>query len=133
MSLLLDVNLLLASAWDTHPDFKVVREWVTGLDEFYTCPITELGFLRVSIGPAFAASYEQALEFLSAIQNLPAAQRLDDNCNPAEGPVVTSYKSTTDAYLVFLATKNRLKLATLDKGILNKEWGRDQAINPLNF
>lgn len=42
MSLLLDVNLLLASRWITHVDHVAVRAWLDEQAEFHTTPIVEL-------------------------------------------------------------------------------------------
>lgn len=130
---LLDVNLLLASAWDSHPDHAAARAWLTSCEEFYTCPITELGFVRVSMSPAFSAAREDAIEFLEALNNLSASSRVEDNCWPNEIPPVTSYKDTTDAYLVLLASKNDLRLATLDQRLLKKNWAQKTAFDPLNI
>jgi len=56
MAPLLDVNVILAAAWDTHPDHVAVRSCLTSCPEFYTCRITELGFIRVNMSPADAAA-----------------------------------------------------------------------------
>ncbi len=125
-----DVNLLLAAAWDTHAEHNQARAWLlrTG---FFTCPITELGFIRVSISPAYSARYEDAVGFLSLLQSRSNAGRLDDDVNPVDVPAVTRYKDTTDAYLVKLAATHQLDFATLDKGILRADWAKGIAYNPL--
>ena len=60
MSWLLDVNFVLASRWTTHASHSEVRDWLNGQSEFRTTPIVELGFLRVSLSPAYAASWQDA-------------------------------------------------------------------------
>jgi predicted nucleic acid-binding protein len=60
VSWLLDVNFLLASRWTTHEHHGAVRAWVDAQAEFHTTPIAELGFLRVSLSPAYSASWEDA-------------------------------------------------------------------------
>ncbi len=60
MSYLLDVNILLASRWKTHTVHEGVLDWLDELPEFYTTPIVELGFMRVSLSPAYAATWENA-------------------------------------------------------------------------
>lgn len=58
MMFLLDVNVLLALNYPTHVHYGRVRSWVhrtrAELEDtvFATCPITELGFIRVSSGKA---------------------------------------------------------------------------------
>jgi len=129
-AVLLDVNLLLAAAWDAHPRHAEARAWLTGLEGFSTCPLTELGFIRVSMSPAFGASFDQATAFISGLQGLPTASRIDDDFNAALIPRVARYKDTTDAYLLSLAISHRQRLATLDQGILKAEWARDGAFDP---
>jgi toxin-antitoxin system PIN domain toxin len=127
-----DVNLLLASAWETHPEHRKARSWLTGVDRFATCPITELGFVRVSMSPAYAAGFADAVGYLSLAQRLGNAVRIHDDLNAVEMPAVTRYKDTTDAYLVRLAATHELRFATLDAGILKADWAEGIAFNPLD-
>jgi len=50
MKHLLDVNVLLAAIWQRHPDFPKADAWLIGR-QVATCPLSELGFLRVSTAP----------------------------------------------------------------------------------
>ncbi len=126
-----DVNLLLAYGWRSHPDHDKSREWFVGLSEFATCPITELGFLRVSTSPAYRASFEDAATVLHALTTMGTAGFL--SCDLPTGPMspVSSYKDTTDAYLVSLARLHGYRFATLDEGILKAPWANGVAFNPL--
>ncbi len=45
MSALLDVNLLLACGWQTHPEHARALAWLDLQSEFFTCPLVELGFI----------------------------------------------------------------------------------------
>jgi len=45
---LLDVNILLGCSWKSHEDHSALLDWLLQADEWATCPITELGFVRVS-------------------------------------------------------------------------------------
>lgn len=116
MRYLLDVNALLAAIWRNHPDFVKTDAWMKAR-ALATCPLSELGFLRVSTHPkalkADMASARQLLrafieknkvEFVAAA--LPALQS-----NPARSEEVTDY------YLAELAAKNQMKLASLDCNI----------------
>ena len=49
MSHLLDINFLLACAWQTHDHHTAASAWLDQQEEFATCPISELGFPRVSM------------------------------------------------------------------------------------
>lgn len=55
---LLDVNALVALAWDSHIHHARIREWFTANATlgWATCPLTEAGFVRVSTFPARSGS-----------------------------------------------------------------------------
>lgn len=65
---LVDINLLLAYGWQQHPSHAACSAWFDTLSEFALCPITELGFLQVSMSPAFRASYEGASQILDTLK-----------------------------------------------------------------
>ena len=67
MSVLPDINILLACGWQQHPLHASCCAWLDSLAEFALCPITELGFLRVSMSPAFRATYEGASRVLESL------------------------------------------------------------------
>jgi hypothetical protein len=50
---LLDVNALVALAWDSHMHHATMRTWfaANSAGGWATCPITESGFVRVSSPP----------------------------------------------------------------------------------
>jgi predicted nucleic acid-binding protein len=80
------------------------------------CPIIELGFIRISTGPAFNATMEDARQALADFildenpEFIPADIRaLDGDPAPASG-------KTTDWYLANLADQHGMKWATLDTG-----------------
>ena len=47
MKYLLDINVLLAAIWGNHPQYALADAWLTG-KSVVVCPISELGFLRIS-------------------------------------------------------------------------------------
>jgi toxin-antitoxin system PIN domain toxin len=130
MSWLIDVNILLASRWKTHPDHAKVRDWLIGVTEFHTTPIVELGFMRVSLSPAYSATWQDAHRSLANLVARPTHRFLPDDLSAIVSPE-TSYKNTTDAHLVRLAEHNGLKLATLDRGLIAQKWAKSIAINPI--
>ena len=71
MSWLLDVNLILASRWTSHPEHLYARVWLGSLGKFHTTPITELGFVRISLSAAYGATWDETQETL---QKLHAVQ-----------------------------------------------------------
>ncbi len=125
---LLDINVLLALAWPQHIHHDRAKRWVGSLTArrklaIATCPITQLGFLRISMNiKGYAADFESARSLLLSLVRHRDFEHffwLDDfsilfgslKRNP--GP-----NQLTDAYLAALA-ENRVggKLTTLDNGI----------------
>jgi predicted nucleic acid-binding protein len=130
MSWLLDVNLLLASRWTTHPDHAAAKVWIDSTDRFYTCAITELGFIRISLSKAYGATWGEATETLEKLHARSGHQFLADDVDGLALPEAVS-KDTTDAHLVILAKRHGLKLATLDTFLITKAWAAGAAENPL--
>jgi hypothetical protein len=56
MTFLLDVNVLMALLWETHEHHHTARAWFRGVTDFATCPVTQLGFARVSSHPSLGYS-----------------------------------------------------------------------------
>ena len=131
MSHLLDVNLLVACGSRSHADHRETRRWLEVQRQFFTCPLTHLGFLRVSISPAFRATFEDARNALQELTRLEGARFVADGLPGTVLPALQSANEVTDAYLVALARARRLRLATLDDALCDKPWARGIAVNPL--
>ena len=90
-----------------------------------------MGFLRVSMSPAYGASYSDARAALKAILQLKSHRFLTDAINADSLPALLSAKDVTDAHLVQLAASHGLKLATLDDSLCKRTWASGIAENPL--
>lgn len=132
MSYLLDVNILLAYAWQTHQEHRAIRTWFDMQSAYTTCPMAELGFLRVSRTPGFRASLADAQSMLNEITARAGARFIPDDLPARDVGGFASYPEATDAYLVALARSHRLKLATLDERLCAKPWATGVAVNPLS-
>lgn len=64
MSHLLDVNALIALIWSSHVHHAKASAWRKG-KTIALCPLSELGFVRVSTGPAFNATMIDARRALA--------------------------------------------------------------------
>ncbi len=128
---LLDVNVLLGCGWISHADHAALFRWLSQVSEWATCPITESGFVRISMTTAYRAAFEDARKSLATLRALPGHRFVVDDVEAAALPTVTSYKHTTDAHLVTLAKKYGLKLATLDAALITQPWAAGVAENPL--
>ena len=130
MSWLLDVNLILASRWTTHPDHPAAKAWIDSVDKFYTTAITELGFVRISLSIAYRATWDETQETLEKLHGRSGHQFLADDVDGTASPETVA-KDTTDAHLVTLAKRHGLKLATLDGTLIGKPWAVGVAENPM--
>ncbi len=116
MRYLLDVNLLLAAIWVTHSEHARADAWVRDKD-LATCPITELGFLRISTHPkALKASMRDARKLLEDFHFHLHPAFAPDDLQPLKSAPATSHE-VTDCYLADLATSRGMKLATLDASL----------------
>jgi uncharacterized protein len=111
MKFLLDVNVLLAAIWAGHDQNVKANAWLED-KEFVLCPISELGFLRISTNKrAIGAPMEKARELLRKFA--AQAGRIPDDLDALDSHGRTS-DQVTDHYLADLAAKHGLKLATFD-------------------
>lgn len=119
MKYLLDVNALIAAIWRNHPDHAKTDKWLKGR-ELVTCPISQLGFLRVSTNPkALNADMTTARQLLEAFLQKHGSQFMADDLSPLKSSAKRS-EQVTDHYLADLAASQGMKLATLDEGISHR-------------
>jgi toxin-antitoxin system PIN domain toxin len=129
---LLDVNALVALAWDTHVHHVRIRGW---FDEharsgWATCPITESGFVRVSSNPKalpVAIGVDEALGVLSVLRKAGAHRFLLDDVSPTDDdvPRISGHRQVTDAQLLTIARRRGVPLVTFDRGIEALSGGKD--------
>jgi hypothetical protein len=116
MKYLLDVNALIASIWTDHVDHSLADSWLQG-KSIATCPLSELGFLRISTHPkALDAAMADARKLLEDFLSKHQVEFIPDDLRALEAKATKS-EHVTDLYLAELAVKNNLKLATLDMGV----------------
>ena len=115
MKYLLDVNVLLAWHHGSHPHGARFHTWLATVEpaELATCAVTELGFVRISMG-VFGYSRTDALAALAAIKT-SVGGFIGEMPPVVNLPTwVTRHDETTDGFLCTLAAKNGLRLATFD-------------------
>ena len=128
---LLDVNVLLGCGWKSHTDHPALLGWLLQGNDWATCPLTESGFMRISMTTAYQATFDDARKSLATLCALRGHRFLSDDVDAALLPVLSSYKDTTDAHLVTLAKRHGMKLAMLDDDLIGKPWAAGIAENPL--
>ena len=119
MTSLLDTNLLIALTWPNHTSHGRARRWFRGVRRFATCPLTQLGFCRVSVHLKYATDPANAMAAIRAWVTHPSHEFWPDSLALSDPllPAIQGHQQFTDAYLLALARKNRGRLATLDAGI----------------
>jgi toxin-antitoxin system PIN domain toxin len=129
---LLDVNALIALAWDSHVHHARMRAWFAenSSSGWATCPLTESGFVRVSSNPRLlpvAIGISAAREVLSVLRTRDTHQFLTDDVslNDSDIPKITGHRQVTDAHLLTLARRRGVRLVTFDTGVLALSQGRD--------
>ncbi|OBG31718.1 TA system VapC family ribonuclease toxin [Mycobacterium sp. E3198] len=129
---LLDVNALVALAWDSHVHHVAMRQWfaANASTGWATCPVTESGFVRVSANPKVLASpigIDDARRVLSALRASGAHRFLVDDVSLADAdvPRMAGYRQVTDAHLLALARRRGVRLVTFDTAIAALAQGQD--------
>ena len=122
---LLDVNALVALAWDSHVHHARIREWFAGPGRsgWATSPVTESGFVRVSSNPKVlphAVTIKDALGVLSMFRGLPNHRFLIDDVSLSDPdvPAISGHRQVTDAHLLTVARRHRVRLVTFDAGLV---------------
>src|SRR5262249_30518648 len=129
---LLDANALIAAFDENHVDHMRARTFFERLNTFYTTPQTEGAFLRFFTRPWTDAdrvrqeprlTTGEAMRQLKEIQALSEHRFLADDISFASVSMrsLSGFKQWNDAYLIAVAKKQGLKLATLDKKIENMD------------
>src|SRR3954447_5766660 len=121
---LLDVNALVALAWDSHVHHTRMRAWFASHDPagWATCPVSESGFVRVSSNPKVLPSpigVAAAQAVLAALRTAGVHRFLADDVSLTDSdvPRIVGYRQVTDAHLLTLARRRGVQLVTFDAGL----------------
>jgi predicted nucleic acid-binding protein len=114
MKYLLDVSTLVALMWPAHVHHKRATDWISG-KKVVLCPITELGFIRVSTSTAFNASMADARRALNDFMVDEKPEWIPADVRALEGVIAPSSAKTTDWYLANLAAAHGMRWATFDQ------------------
>jgi uncharacterized protein len=122
---LLDVNVLVALLVPTHEHHTVARQWVVahGASEGWaTCPLTELGVIRVCAQLAIGSRPPRATAdaLLQLRVSSPGHLFWPDAVSPAvmlELRQAETARQVTDRYLLGLARRYQGRLVTCDRAL----------------
>ena len=124
---LLDLNILTALLWPAHEHHDAAHRWFAarGKARWATCPLTQLGFVRIVSNPAFSRDALSPIEAAALLaenlthaghefwsEGLQLPQAVDKMKAGLQG-----YRQLTDAYLLALARHHKGILATFDRGM----------------
>ncbi len=113
MKQLLDVSTLIALIWPDHEFFAKANAWRKG-KSLVLCPITELGFVRVSTSTAFNLTMNDARKALEDFIEDEKPDFIAADVRALDGVAAPSSAKTTDWYLANLAKAHGMQWATLD-------------------
>jgi toxin-antitoxin system PIN domain toxin len=112
----------MALLWENHEHHQVARAWFRQVRDFATCPLTQLGFARVSSHPAlgYRMSPDQAFAVLRVLLADARHHFVPDDLScghRVRTDLMIRASQVTDHYLVALAQKHGLALATFDESL----------------
>ena len=129
---LLDVNALVALAWDSHVHHVAARGWFAANadDGWATCPMSESGFVRVSANRRVlphAISVDAGRHVLRAMRAAGRHRFLSNDVSLVDDdlPGVAHHRDLSDALLLTVARRHGLRLVTFDRGICALAGGAD--------
>ena len=129
MTLLLDVNVLVAFAWPSHTHHTRTRAWFAHRREGWaTSPPTEMGFVRLSANPSVVdqpLSPAEAAEVMASLRSMDGHRFWPDAIDAAavDWGGALSYRHVPDAHLVAIARQHGGRLATLDRRLVERAQG----------
>jgi toxin-antitoxin system PIN domain toxin len=125
---LLDVNLLIALIDPSHIQHDRAHAWfeAAGSKAWATCPLTEIGVLRVlshARYPNALGNPGMAAEFVAALQKAPGHEFWPDDLSMIGSDHIDPSRlldssQITDTYLLGLAAAHKGRLATLDRRLI---------------
>jgi toxin-antitoxin system PIN domain toxin len=129
---LLDVNALVALAWDSHVHHVAMKAWFVDnrAGGWATYPLTESGVVRVSSNPEVlphAIGVDAARDVLSALRAQAGHQFVPDDVSLTERdvPRLTGHRQVTGAHLLTLARRHGVSVVTFDAAVVTLAGGRD--------
>jgi len=128
---LLDVNVIIALVVRTHPHHEIAYRWLMDeqgrRDGWATCPLVELGAIRLLMDPAVAQQDGKPMLPRATARAMLSIRRAvpgyvwwpDDVPASARSEVRASLtpKQVTDRYIIGLARRHGGRVVTLDQGL----------------
>ena len=120
-----DVNVLVALHFEDHQHHAAATDWLRRCRQFATTPLTETGFVRVSMNPVITDvcfSGQEALEALRRLRGHPRAVFWPDDASLIESSVasriLSGHRQVPDLHLLQLAASRGGVLTTFDAKVI---------------
>jgi toxin-antitoxin system PIN domain toxin len=119
MSLLLDVNVLVALVLTHSPHHQRATTNVSLARPFATCAVTQGGLLRVLMGPFGQLRADAAWHVLRQLTQMPAHEFWEAGFSYLDvaPKAVQGHGQVTDFWLAELARRKKARLVTFDQGL----------------
>jgi hypothetical protein len=126
--LLLDVNVLLALAWPNHQFHATALRRLAQGEEWATCALTELAFVRLSSNPAAVSPASNPAQAVALLKEMLSDSRhcyIDALLSPGASEMsgsfaqILGHRQVNDVYLLALAKASRMKFLTFDSRLEN--------------
>lgn len=128
-----DVDLLIALLHPGHVHHAQALDWFSETAGYLTTPITEAGFLRLTLNQSVMGSpvsRAEALVSLGSVKSDPRARFLPDDATFTTPAIaldgLVGYRQVTDIHLVNLASAHKARLVTFDGRIADTLVGKDR-------
>ncbi len=128
-----DVNVLLALTNAEHPHFGRAHAWWPTAERWATTPITETGFVRLSLNPAAALTrrpLEQVVAVLDGLLAQPGHEFIADDSTLTTPRIELSgligHQQVTDFHLVNLVAMHDAVFVTLDTRLARSLAAKDR-------
>jgi len=133
---LLDVNVLIALAWDGHEPHVAPHDWFAKSSPtgFAPCHTTQSAFLRLSLNPDVVGSklsVGEAIAQLESFTKHSGHNFFEDGAVDTTASVwqtATGRNQVTDTNLVLIAQRHGGKLVTCDSAVQNRLPANRQAL-----
>ena len=128
---LLDVNALVALAWDAHVHHEAMSAWFDQRQgPWATCAVSEAGFVRVSSNPKVivgALSIVEARNVLRDLCGIGEHRFLVNDVSMADAdlPPMVGHRQVTDGLLLTVARRAGVPLVTFDAALVTLAGGDD--------
>lgn len=124
---LLDVNALIALADSEHEHYPAMMDWFDrdGNENWGICPLTEAGFIRITINPVMKArtrTLQHSIAVLQLLKGFPGCRnwKIDASWIDLTASIaarIRGHQQVMDALLLGLAIKHDGVLVTFDRGL----------------